>query len=384
MSMSIQMVIDDYLQCMQNNGFADATITRHRQVLSHLQSFLIEKNMDSEFTLEIIEKFKSECTLKGGAGVINKFGCYLSGRQIATRSPQHQKGVPLPELYESYVTHYCRIRRVSQSMRRHTRKVLADFHRYLSDAHVSVEDLKIEPIDTFLAQYRIRCQSSTVRRILSSVRGFLRYLHENQGILKTDLAALIVAPPTFCRNNPPKFLRRHELRQIFDRLFEDQEGIMTQAMLYLAYCTGLRPSEISRITLDDIEFANAQIRIPLRKGSNPVQFSLPDEAIKAIAAYVIGARPKTDERRLFLNVRSPHKPVSGGQVGRIMTRSIRKTHPEATAYWLRHSYAQNLLESGASIFEIKEMLGHDDIKSTSRYIHVHTSLMRKVLFDETL
>jgi site-specific recombinase XerD len=50
---------------------------------------------------------------------------------------------------------------------------------------------------------------------------------------------------------------------------------------------------------------------------------------------------------------------------------------------LRHTYAQNLLEAGASIFEIKEMLGHDKIESTKNYLRIHIQLMRKVLFDET-
>jgi len=54
----------------------------------------------------------------------------------------------------------------------------------------------------------------------------------------------------------------------------------------------------------------------------------------------------------------------------------------STAYWLRHTYAQNLLEAGTPFFEIKEMMGHDSIETTRRYLHVHTKLMRKVLFDD--
>jgi site-specific recombinase XerD len=65
-----------------------------------------------------------------------------------------------------------------------------------------------------------------------------------------------------------------------------------------------------------------------------------------------------------------------------MTAAIKQAGLTATAYWLRHTYAQNLLESGASIFEIKQMLGHDKIESTKVYLHVHIKLMRKVLFDE--
>jgi site-specific recombinase XerD len=65
-----------------------------------------------------------------------------------------------------------------------------------------------------------------------------------------------------------------------------------------------------------------------------------------------------------------------------MTAAIRKAGLTGTAYWLRHTYAQNLLESGATIFEIMQMLGHDKIESTKIYLHVHIKLMRKVLFDE--
>jgi site-specific recombinase XerD len=63
---------------------------------------------------------------------------------------------------------------------------------------------------------------------------------------------------------------------------------------------------------------------------------------------------------------------------------MRELNLPATAYWLRHTYAQNLLEAGASLYEIKEMLGHDTIETTRKYLHIHIELMRKVLFDETL
>jgi site-specific recombinase XerD len=61
---------------------------------------------------------------------------------------------------------------------------------------------------------------------------------------------------------------------------------------------------------------------------------------------------------------------------------MQKVNPNATAYWLRHTYAQNLLQAGASLFEIKELLGHDSIESTRKYLLIHIKLMRKVLFDE--
>jgi integrase/recombinase XerD len=56
----------------------------------------------------------------------------------------------------------------------------------------------------------------------------------------------------------------------------------------------------------------------------------------------------------------------------------------ASPYWLRHSYAQGLLNLGRSIYEIKEMMGHQNIRSSQRYLYIHIELMRKVLLDETL
>ena len=63
---------------------------------------------------------------------------------------------------------------------------------------------------------------------------------------------------------------------------------------------------------------------------------------------------------------------------------MRQVNLPSTAYWLRHTYAQNLLESGVTIFEIMEMMGHDKIESTKNYLHVHVKLMRKVLFHEEI
>jgi len=61
---------------------------------------------------------------------------------------------------------------------------------------------------------------------------------------------------------------------------------------------------------------------------------------------------------------------------------MRKINPAASVYWLRHTYAQNLLQAGVSLFEIKELLGHDSIEATRNYLLIHIKLMREVLFDE--
>jgi len=110
---------------------------------------------------------------------------------------------------------------------------------------------------------------------------------------------------------------------------------------------------------------------------------MPEHTVKAIAAYVIAARPQSEHRRVFLTLHPPFRPMGSGTVGYHIKKAMRKVGLLSTAYWLRHTYAQNLLEAGCSIFEIKEMLGHDKIESTKNYLRIHIQLMRKVLFDET-
>jgi len=147
---------------------------------------------------------------------------------------------------------------------------------------------------------------------------------------------------------------------------------------------GLRPIEISKITLDDISFQKEELTVRDRKTKNPAILPLPKQTIKAIAAYVMKARPKSPCRHLFLTCQKTIKPIRSGTVILSIRKAMRQAGLSASAYWLRHTYAQNLLCIGRSIYEIKEMLGHGNIQSTQRYLHIDTELMRKVIFNETL
>jgi site-specific recombinase XerD len=210
-------------------------------------------------------------------------------------------------------------------------------------------------------------------------------LYLQRGILRTDLAPLLVGPPDFGQSKPPKFLRHEEMEKLFASLtVNTPTEIRTYAMVHLAYTLGLRPVEISAITLDDISFQKAELSVRTRKTNNPAILPIPETTLKAIAAYVLKVRPRSACREVFLGALKPFEPVSAGTVIHHIAKAIRKAGLSATTYWLRHSYAQHLLQIGRSIYEIKEMMGHQSIQSTQRYLHIHTDQMREVLLDETL
>jgi site-specific recombinase XerD len=262
--------------------------------------------------------------------------------------------------------------------------VLVAFNQYLLSQKIDLASLKIQQVDAFLAEFLAPFAAASCRVYRGHLRGFLTYLYHERHIIKTDLAPFVVSRREYAQAKPPNFLRPQQIRKLFAGLtIGCASDIQTYALVQLAYTMGLRPKEISRIRLDDISFSTQLLKIPTRKATNPVELPMPEHTLKAIAAYVIGARPQSAHRRVFLTRLPPFRPMSPNSVARHITQAMKNVSLKSTAYWLRHTYAQNLLESGCSIFEIKEMLGHDKIESTKHYLHVHIKLMRKVLFDET-
>jgi len=293
--------------------------------------------------------------------------------------------VNLPQIYEDYFIYQQKTHHVSGRKLMHIRTVLVALHDFLEKHRIRLHTLTIEKIDAFLSEYLANYKENTCVAYRSRLRGFLRYLFYEQKLLPSNLAPLIVGAPRFCKAKPPNFLRPFELERLFAGLkLSSASDLRTYAMVHLAYMLGLRPCEISSMRLDDIFFKDAELCIRTRKNDDPVRLPVPEDTIKAIAAYLVGGRPKSKHRRVFLTLQPPYRPMSQNAVTQAINGCMKKNGIPLSAYCLRHTYAQNLLEAGLSIYEIKEMMGHDSIESTKQYLHVHIKLMREVLFDETL
>ncbi len=383
----LKQAIRDYLLWMIDKGYTQRTWSLHERLLNHFSVFIDSRPIAwaNIFTFETLAAFQEECKLTHVPMVIRGLARYLHAQQRIPR-PLKRQPRELPGIYEEYLRYYAKTRQAHRNQDHlGIRRVLAALHDFLAGEKIELAAVRIEHLDAVLAERNAGLAPKSCRIQRSWLRGFLRYLYQVRGILTKDLAPFVVGPPQYAKDKPPKFLRPQEVQKLFCS-FEPvtPRDLRTHAMLYLAYSLGLRPKEISLIRLDDIFFSRGEIGLPDRKCQNPIRLPLPEAAIKAIAAYIIGARPKTGRRPLFLGLHAPYNPVSAATVSHdIQTRMHRAGLP-ASAYWLRHTYAQNLLETNTSIFEIKEMLGHDRIQTTRRYLHIHIRLMREALFDETL
>jgi len=287
-----------------------------------------------------------------------------------------------PEEFEQYLDYY-KVQS-SKGMIYRAKRILSGFDIYLQKFNIDLCKISIEQIDQFLALYNKDHVPGTCRTNRSHLRKFLKYLYQEKYI-KKDFAPLVVSPPEFARSKPPKFLRPKEVQKLFNSLdLCDSKDLRTYAAMHLAYYLGLRPKEIRLITLDDISFRQKEVFIQSRKNCSPAHLPLPDDTIKAITAYIVGGRPKSEHRALFLQLIPPYKPANVCDIPRYVRECMHENNLGASIYWLRHSYAQNLLESGASIYEIKEMMGHKSIDSTRKYLSIHINLMREVILDETV
>jgi integrase/recombinase XerD len=380
--------IGDYLEwvkSLEEHGRSRHTI-RYTQILREFLIFVIHNDITWKdmFTFEKLTGFRKCSGFKMAPRALTALATFLfSQGRIDHPIEAPKTTTPLPDIYEHYLRYQEHGHQVSSGHLSHTRRMLGWFHDYLEKHSVSLPNLKIEHLDEFMAQFNVA--HSTHKLYRSTLRVFVRYLYHQKKMIKRDLAPLLGGPPHYGQSKPPKFLRPEEVKKLFAALnLSTPVDIRTYAIIHLAYSLGLRPVEISRITLGDISFRKAELTLQDRKGDNPLILPVPEHTLKAIGVYVIKARAKTPSRHLFLTMNFPYRPLSSAAIIYYISRAMKKARLPSTSYWLRHTYAQNLLHIGRSIYEIKEMMGHDKIQSTNRYICIHTEGMRKVLFDEEL
>ena len=251
-----------------------------------------------------------------------------------------------------------------------------DLNRYTekmkADQHVSWNEINRADIVSFLYQLRDEGKSAaTIARTISSIRQFHHFLLREE-IVHHDVTLHIETPKK--EKKLPNILSINEVDKLLNINSNSPLDIRNKAMLELMYATGLRVSELVSLKTDDLHLTMGFIRC-FGKGSRERIVPLGDVAEQAVENYLQNSRQNLlkknrDEKVLFLN-----------QHGRPMTRQgfwkiLKKLTVEAdiakdiTPHTLRHSFATHLLENGADLRAVQEMLGHSDISTTQIYTHV--------------
>jgi len=382
MNNKLDQAIADYLLWMIDQDYSHSTWSFYNRILERFSKYAHDMAWKTVFSEATLVDFGRQCRLVQFAPPIRGLARYLYKHKRLKYS-MDIKEVRLPEVYKRYLEYYQKTRQVCRLQVLNTRRVLVLFSDWMTGKKIRLRDFDIRHADNFLAEVSYSYAPETRQRHCSVLRGLFSRLY-HQKIIRRDLAPLLFTPPQYAQAVPPRFLRPTELKKLFARQPQTALEKRTGAMLHLACFLGLRPKEISQICLDDISFSQQEITLPQRKGANPMSMALPMSVIKAVAEYIIDTRPESKKREIFLQLHAPHAQVSGQLVGKSITDWMHQCGVQGTAYQLRHTYALNLLTSGATVFEIKEMLGHDRLQTTGRYLSIQTEMMREVLFNETI
>lgn len=244
----------------------------------------------------------------------------------------------------------------------------------------SVTEISESLIDRFLARLRKEDYATTsAARKLAAIRSFLRFL-EREGDLQASVSNSLENPRP--AKPLPKVLTEDEVVRLLSQPNRsDMNGLRDRAMIETLYATGLRVSELINLLADNVNLSVGFVRC-IGKGSKERVVPIGEVAVETIRQYMAVCRPRFAQggrsEYLFLTNR-------GGPMTRVGFWKIIKKHARAagitkqiTPHVLRHSFATHLLEHGADIRSIQEMLGHASVATTQVYTHVTRDHLREV------
>lgn len=262
------------------------------------------------------------------------------------------------------------------------RRDLGKYMHYLDDHRITLENVRTLHIQKFIKELSdVGLERTSVARIISGLRGFYRYL-VGERILETDpTESLELKAP---RRHPPETLSVEEIEQILSKPdTSTPKGIRDLALLEFLYATGARVSEAVGLTASQLSLADGFVRL-FGKGSKERLVPIGKEAIAALERYLSTARPMLVRRdkptsAVFLN------QGRGTALSRMSAWNIIQEYctaaeieKQVTPHTFRHSFATHLLEGGADLRIVQELLGHSNISTTEIYTHLDRNYLLDV------
>lgn len=262
---------------------------------------------------------------------------------------------------------------------------------YENDIKEFLEFLKKENIDNIknvnyslvrfylMDLYNKKFSRNSVSRKLSSLRSFFKYLHK-ENIVEANPFSLVSSPKK--EKKLPKFLYNDDMEKIFNvPNLNSPLGQRDMLILEILYDTGIRVSELVNIKLNNIDFDNKSIRI-LGKGNKERIVLYGSYAEDILEEYMENGRKRILKEKnsdyLILNAKGENITSRGVRLilDNIIRKACLKVH--ISPHTLRHTFATHLLENGADLLTVKELLGHSSLSSTGIYTHVTNERLRNV------
>lgn len=287
-----------------------------------------------------------------------------------------QQSLSLPTLIDAWLGHLHAINRAPNTIRCYGRHVRA-YGEFLSGCGLSVVDVSDGDVEQLLSDMRTAgLGPKTMKLRMEAARGFTDWLRR-RGIVEKN--SFTDAPKITIEQKLPDFLEEGEVDKLFLACWDTRERAVMEAL----YATGCRAMEISKLDVEGVLFESKILRLHA-KGRRDHIVPLHDKAIEALKAYlpmreqVLARAGRPTERAFFVNrvgVRLGYQSIW------IMVKQIAKRagiQKNVYPHILRHSIATHMLNRGADIRAVQELLGHRSISTTQIYTHVSTARLREV------
>lgn len=224
---------------------------------------------------------------------------------------------------------------------------------------------------------KIGQKPSTINNKLSALRSFYKYLLREEYIVNNPLVG--ISSPKLIKHLP-SFLTVEDARNLVESPdTSTPSGLRDRALLELLYASGLRVSELVAMDIGQIDLANNEIRVK-GKGSKERVVLIGAPAARALTEYIEKGRPVLraggKSQSLFLNRYGGRLPAR--RVQKILDKYSRHIDKKVHPHMLRHTFATHLLDGGADLKVVQELLGHADLSSTQVYTHVTRSRARQI------
>lgn len=288
----------------------------------------------------------------------------------------------MARLFEEYLAYLSGEKNASPHTITAYKKDLEDYFAYLEQKEldeVRADHLVVRRYMTALRDQGI--SKNSMARKMSSLRSYYRFLIR-ENILEDSPLALVSSPKE--TKKLPKFVHYEDIRRMLELPDRTPAGLRDRAIMEILYGGGLRVSELVGLEVNQLLFPIRSVKV-MGKGKKERLVPLGDYAMNALKDYLENGRPllvkpeNEEEQGVFLNQRDGHA-ITDRAVRNILNRYVMQMSGtlKVSPHMLRHSYATHMLENGADIRIIQELLGHERLSTTQIYTHITKSHMMEI------
>jgi len=283
-------------------------------------------------------------------------------------------------LVQEFVDFLEKDKRLSLNTLQSYRRDIEQYFSYLHEINLhNIANTNKTTVITYLLYLQKKGRAtSTISRNLASIRSFYQYISKCK-LIDHDPTAELESPKV--EKKLPQILSPEEVELLLEQpQCVDLKGYRDKAMLELLYATGIRVSELIQLDIEDLNIDMAYIRCC--KGTRERMIPIGSMAINALKEYLSKSRPllvqNEDEKALFVNINGSRLTRQGFWKIIKQYKNQAKINKDITPHTLRHSFAAHLLENGADLRSIQEMLGHSDISSTQVYAQIANNRIKEI------